>query len=1207
LDVTAVVQLLSLIVARDVLVDAGAPGSAWYDSERTGVILGMAGPTTMAHPLAARLETPVLREVVRAAGLDEAETAAVSEAFSLAFPPWEENSFPGLLGNVVSGRITNRLDLGGTNYTVDSACASGLTAVRGAIAELIDHRADLMITGGCDTENSIFSYMCFSKTQALSKSDRIQPFAAGADGTLVGEGIGMLALKRLADAERDGDRIYAVIRGLGSSSDGRFKSVYAPRAEGQVRALRRAYADAGVSPASVELFEAHATGTAVGDATELSALGAVLAEAGARPGRAAIGSVKSQIGHTKGAAGAASLIKLSLSLYNRVLPPTINVREPNPALAQEGSPFYLSTRTRPWVLDPDVGRRRAAASAMGFGGTNFHVVLEETPDTARPDADKRAARATHRAVRAHLWHAATPAELLDLVRGQAEPNGDTGIPGSAARVGFVARTGAEAERLRAIAIEQLAARADAAEWSHPAGVHYRRQAAEQPRVGVVFAGQGSQYVDMGLTAAVEIPPVREAFDAANATFAGAELTLARAVFPPPSFDPGDRADHEMNLTRTEYAQPAIGALSVGQFRFLRELGLRPVSLLGHSFGELTALWAAGSLADADFFRLARRRGQAMAPPDEPGFDPGTMAAVRADRDAVAELLTAHPDVVVCNHNAPDQVVVGGPTPAVEEFVTAATANGLDARRISVAAAFHTSLVGHAVDDFAAAVDVTEIGSPAVPVHANTAGARYGDDPAENRRVLTRQLGNPVEFVAGLQALHADGATVVVEIGPSQVLTGLVRRTLGDDVVAIPTDAGRDGDGAVALMTAAVRLAVLGVELSGLNRYTAPLPQQVQPTGMTVALTGADYVSEPRRRAYADALVTLAAAAAVRPRESAAAALENVPTATERRVPEAAPAPTRPVPTQPAPAPTRPVPTQPAPAPTRPVPTQPAPAPTRAVPVPTAIAPVAPAPAAATLAAPAPSAGEVAGISEVARDHLALHSQFLDTQLRVAEGLVQVLRAAPADNGAGQEIRAAADAVTRQSLAVGEAHIRVNEILASLTDLEYGNGVGGQGNGVGGHGVGGHGAGGLAAGGAPGGALTTGTEPTDLYGRGTAGDLRTPGIPAPGLPAVPLPIPSTGNSNGRPAGAIAAAPPVPPVTVPSVPSVPSVPPVTVPSAAPATVGSQPATAGIAQPATAEPPAGVDVSVIESAVAEVVAEKTGYPVDVLEPSMALESDL
>ena len=253
--------------------------------------------------------------------------------------------FPGLLGNVAAGRIANRLDLRGTNCVVDAACASSLGAVNLATLELAAGRCDLAVTGGLDTFNDIFMYMCFSKTPALSPTGDARPFDADADGTILGEGLGVLVLKRLDDARRDGDRIYAVIRSMGSSSDGKGQAVYAPSAAGQAKALKQAYRVAGISPATVELVEAHGTGTKVGDAIELAALEEVYRSARPEGSWCALGSVKSQVGHTKAAAGAAGLIKAALALYHKVLPPTSKVRRPIEPLAG-GRLAVLSERAR---------------------------------------------------------------------------------------------------------------------------------------------------------------------------------------------------------------------------------------------------------------------------------------------------------------------------------------------------------------------------------------------------------------------------------------------------------------------------------------------------------------------------------------------------------------------------------------------------------------------------------------------------------------------------------------------------------------------------------------------------------------------------------------------------------------------------------------------------------------------------------------------
>ncbi|RII96383.1 beta-ketoacyl synthase N-terminal-like domain-containing protein, partial [Clavibacter michiganensis] len=439
LDVTDVLQLLSLVVTRDVLEDARAEGSGWYDRERTGIVLGVTGANQLTQPLSARLQTPAVRRAARSIGLSEADADELARRFSAGFAPWEENSFPGMLGNVVAGRVANRFDLGGMNMTVDAACASSLGALRAAAAELVDHRADTMITGGCDAENTIFMYLCFSKTPAFSPTGDVRPFDASSDGTLIGEGIGMLALRRLDDAERDGNRIYSVIRGIGSASDGRYKSIYAPRASGQQLALRRAYEDADCSPASVSIIEAHGTGTAVGDATELSALAEVLADSGASESSIGIGSVKSQIGHTKAAAGAAGLIKLSLALQHRILPPTIKVEKPADSFT--GSPLHVATRTRPWFRTPERPVRRAGLSAFGFGGTNFHIVLEEHPRS------RELGNALDRPT-VWLWTAPTAEELAAALDAGAAPTpSGTAISADAPRIAVVAITEAERDAL----------------------------------------------------------------------------------------------------------------------------------------------------------------------------------------------------------------------------------------------------------------------------------------------------------------------------------------------------------------------------------------------------------------------------------------------------------------------------------------------------------------------------------------------------------------------------------------------------------------------------------------------------------------------------------------------------------------------------------------------------------------------------------------
>ncbi|KXS56725.1 MAG: hypothetical protein AMR96_00970 [Candidatus Adiutrix intracellularis] len=377
-------QILALIVADRALTDAGyGPGLNNYSHHRTSVILGVTGALKMVVSMGSRLAYPQLKKALADSGINPATSAEVLKRFAAEFTPWQENSFPGLLGNVAAGRIANRLNLQGSNLVVDAACASSLAAVRHGLMELRSGQADLVVTGGVDAFNDPFMYLCFSKTPALSPTGEVRPYDQSGDGTLLGEGVGVLVLKRLSEAHRDNDRIYAVIREIGSSSDGKGTAIFAPALEGQKRALQNTYESAGLDPGTVELVEGHGTGTAVGDAVEVEALTNVFNQSPRRSSGcpwSALGSVKAQIGHTKAAAGAAGLIKAALALYHKILPPAAKVKNPLPTLIRADSPFYLSSRPRPW-LRPANFPRRAAVSAFGFGGSNFHALLEEAgPD-----------------------------------------------------------------------------------------------------------------------------------------------------------------------------------------------------------------------------------------------------------------------------------------------------------------------------------------------------------------------------------------------------------------------------------------------------------------------------------------------------------------------------------------------------------------------------------------------------------------------------------------------------------------------------------------------------------------------------------------------------------------------------------------------------------------------------------------------------------
>jgi acyl transferase domain-containing protein/NAD(P)H-dependent flavin oxidoreductase YrpB (nitropropane dioxygenase family)/NAD(P)-dependent dehydrogenase (short-subunit alcohol dehydrogenase family) len=759
-------QLVSLEIARRALADAGYAERA-FDREHTSVIFGAEAGGDLANATAFRALLPTYLE-------------RVPDELLAELPALTEDTFPGTLANVISGRIANRLDLHGANYTVDAACGSSLAALDIAVKELRLGTSSMVLCGAVDLHNGINDYLMFTSAGALSPTGRCRPFDTSADGIALGEGVACLVLKRRADADRDGDRVYAIVKGVGAASDGRALGLTAPRPEGQHRALARAYADAGVSPGEVSIVEAHGTGTVVGDATELRILTEFFSSAGARPGSIALGSVKSQIGHTKCAAGLAGLIKAALALWHEVVPPTLNLTEPNAAWQARTSPFSFSTAAR-----PAPGRRGfAGVSAFGFGGTNFHAVL--APGPVPPD----------RAHGLRDW----PGELV-LVR---DVNALTGLVESGSSLREIAANAGSTGPVRLAVVAE-----SVDELRDPAGGQAGQ--AVPGKVAFLFPGQGSQRAGMLAELFVYFPELADVLRLAP--------DLVPVVFPPRAFDPAVAMAQEHAVTDTRVAQPALGLVEAALCALLGELGVRPDFLAGHSFGELVALHVAGAYDLATLLRLSRARAAAMT--SATGTRPGAMAAVRAARTEVAEELS-ETDVVVANDNGPRQVVISGPPDAVDRAVARLRARGLAAKRIPVACAFHSPLVAPAGDLFATDLREATIGDPELPVWSNRTGRPYSEGSV--RQELAAQIAAPVAFAAQIEDMYRAGARIFVEVGPGRVLTRLVAEILADQPhVALSCDPGLRG-----LLDTLGRLAVCGVPVdverlcAGRGEHTAPV-------------------------------------------------------------------------------------------------------------------------------------------------------------------------------------------------------------------------------------------------------------------------------------------------------------------------------------------------------------------------------------------------
>lgn len=846
LQTTDSAQLLALVAAKMTLDDAERDSGGKIDRSRTSVILGVASATELTAHMAGRLQRPTWVNGLRQSGLAEADVQAIATRIENHYAEWKESTFPGLLGNVVAGRIANRLDLGGSNYVTDAACASSLSALQIALHELRAGDSDMVLTGGVDALNDILMFMCFSKTPALSPTGDCRPFSNNSDGTMLGEGIGMLALRRLVDAERDGNQIHAVIRGIGGGSDGKGTAIYTPLPSGQARALRRAYEQAGYGPEAVDLVEAHGTGTKAGDRAEIEGLHLVFSEADKGEGPwCAVGSVKSQIGHTKAAAGAASLLKAVESLRRKVLPPTIKIEEPADAI-RDSACFYVNTEARPWIT-ADNRPRRASVSSFGFGGSNFHVTLEEYtgPRAAKP--------ARVHPAELFLFSAGNAAELSATLRtlSDASLSEDAFASRAAVTHGLFIATAAARASIVASGPEDLATKAaklaglitsgTLGAAPMPQGCAASLVAPEPGKIAFLFSGQGSQYPGMGSDLALAFPAARALWDFAASHPVTGPLKLHKLAFPPAAFDQVEFGNQQQRLTLMQHAQPAIAAVSLAHLALLETLGVEADMTGGHSFGEIMALHYAGAFDRDAALTIAAARGREMA--NAAQTTEGAMLAVQCTAARIAPLVKEIGDgLVIANDNGPSQVVLSGPVSVIQQAEQRCGAEGIKARRLPVATAFHSSIVEPAVAPFRSALESLRLKRPALPVYANATAQPYKATAKDLVSALAAQIASPVLFREQVEAMYAAGARLFIEVGPGNVVAGLVSDTLGTrDYTVLSLDNKRT-NGVAQFLSGIGALAVAGlaVDLAALYADTPPPVPKPEPSRHAVFLTGANY-------------------------------------------------------------------------------------------------------------------------------------------------------------------------------------------------------------------------------------------------------------------------------------------------------------------------------------------------------------------------------
>ena len=713
----------------------------------------------------------------------------------------------------------------GRNFTIDAACASSLIATEIGMADLLAGRCDMVLAGGVHIFAHIPFLQVFDTMRALSLTSTIRPYDDQCDGTISGEGIGILVLKRLTDAERDGDRIYAVIKGVGSSSDGRAKGVTAPRVEGEELAVRRAYEASGVPVETIELIEGHGTGTPAGDEAELQTLRNVFGSA--RHGRrtVALGSVKSMIGHAMPAAGAAGMIKAALALYHRVLPATLNVRTPRAEVLADDSPIYINSETRPWIHGDPSSPRRAGVNAFGFGGVNAHVVLEEytkqdesmEPSFRRDQdhelfvigaPDRQSLMAALDGLRRYVTEAGAVA-LRDIAYMVCTAAAD-----SPEKIAIVASSHQDLiEKLRR-AFDRLTA-ADVKHLRDRQGIYYFADADRTGKIAILFPGEGSQYLNMLADLCVHLPVVRKAFDVADGVPEDRDRwPLSAVVYPPPFVSEAEQKAAEARLFTIDRATEAVLTADCAIFELLRSLGVKPDMMSGHSAGEWVAMAASGMVDREQFVGSLNRLAAMYRKVSEDIAIPRmSMLAVGAGRDVVEKLVSeTGGEVHIANDNCSNQVVIVIPPGDEAAFLERAQQRNIFVEKLPYDRGYHTPAFTYICEPLREYFSGLHLRAPEIPVYSCTRATPYPPSPTEILDLVSNTFAEPLLFRQAIQAMYDDGARVFIEAGPRGNLTAFVDDILrGRPHLAVPVDQIRR-PGMQSLLNAVAMLAASHVPL-----------------------------------------------------------------------------------------------------------------------------------------------------------------------------------------------------------------------------------------------------------------------------------------------------------------------------------------------------------------------------------------------------------
>ncbi len=709
-----------------------------------------------------------------------------------------EDSTTGYLQNITAGRISNIFDLWGPSYVVDGACASSLLTISESVLGLINHEYDAVITGGSEVTLTEVRLAAFSGINALSP-DGSYPFDSRANGFAMGLGGGIVVLKRLSDALRDGDHIYSIISGYCIGSDGKGKYIAAPSEEGQIRVITEACNMSGYSADTIEMVEAHGTGTIVGDVVEVASLKKAFEKLGAKKeNNCGLGSIKSNIGHLRNAAGIAGFIKASLAIENKVLPATANIKQINPKLQLEGSPFYILTDNKEWVEDP-LHPRRANVSAFGFGGTDCHVCIEEfRPEFLQKSYtfyNRNKADVRNSSEEAVFFSGDSLEELCATIRDFIENKSEVSFEQAVYlnnlstctdnqwRVSICASS-MEQLRDKLNSIEEYT-RENKLEDSHLLGLKGiyigNGTKTESSQIALMFPGQASQYPNMLKELYDNYSMVRSFYTKTDAMWkAKYDYSLMPLIFGE------DEEQLKAELINTKNTHPAMFMSNMAVHKLLEEAGIKADYMIGHSLGEITALYAGEAVSLKTAINIVGERGFSF---DRIDLDRrGKMVSVKEKAKKVAQIIKNNGfKVSIANINSPEQTVVGGNSEEIAKFVEFLGKESYKYTELNVSHAFHTDVVSKAADEFWESIKEIKFNSPKYKIMACHLVDFYNNSKSSLDKMqdtLKEQILSTIKFTDSVQKLYEEGVRVFIEAGPSNVLTNLVKAILSDKDVKI---------------------------------------------------------------------------------------------------------------------------------------------------------------------------------------------------------------------------------------------------------------------------------------------------------------------------------------------------------------------------------------------------------------------------------------